>query len=656
MPKSKIYPLLIFIIAFIQFSNTLQHQFAWDDKIVIEENPRVQKGVSAIPDLFVKYNSKYRNDKYGYRPIVLTSFATEISIGGKKNPAIHHFMNVVYYALLCLLIFYFLRLLFHLYDPLFAFLCALLFIVHPLHTEVVANIKSRDEIFSMLFSTGALLFFLRYLDTRKWWYIPFIIILYMLAFLSKENSILVLGLFPVIGWMRNGLNLKKDWAYLVILPVLGIISYFIQKASASSTAGVELTEGLGVYEENNILGNSLLYVYGFWNKLANALHILLKYLKLFVIPYPLVFFYGYNMVPVVTWSSPLVWLSLLIHIGLFSAGIYKRKDRPEILFGFLFYIITILLYTHIFRPLNDTMADRFLFTPSLGLVLCFTGILGWVFKTNWKKGKTVLNFSGFAKKNVPVTVIILAASVIFSGLTFSRNKVWKNDDTLVRSDIKNLENCSRAHFYYATQLHKQILMNPTRQAALEPEMLLHYRRSIEISDSAYYAYMELGTYYCNLYRYDEGIAIFEKAVKIFPNAADPAFFLGQAYTHKEEYAKAIPYLEKSLKLSPKQWGSYFFLSICYGKVGRSEEGLAMAYDGLAKFPGNGKEFYDALGHIYYDMGDMDKSTEATLKMLDNGAPPRDVYGRIVGRYMAKGDKENAGKWMEEGKKYGVVFQ
>ena len=150
IPWKYLYPVILLLAVFIQYRQTLDYGFVWDDKIVIQENPRVKNGLQAIPDLFTKFKSPYRHDQYGYRPVTLLSFALEIEFWG-VNPYYHHLMNLLYYALLCLLIFYFLSRIFKDYHPVFSFLIALIFTVHPLHVEVVANIKSRDEILAMLF-------------------------------------------------------------------------------------------------------------------------------------------------------------------------------------------------------------------------------------------------------------------------------------------------------------------------------------------------------------------------------------------------------------------------------------------------------------------------------------------------------------------------
>lgn len=654
MSKKTVLLILVAVVGFVQYINTLQHEFAWDDKIVIEENPRVLKGFSGIPDLFVKYNSQFRNDRYGYRPIVLTSFAVEIGLGGKKNPGLHHFMNVVYYSLLVLVLFIFLQRLFRNYSMYLAFFITLIFAVHPLHVEVVANIKSRDEIFALLFTLLSFLVFLRFLDDGKWWRIPLASLLYLLAYVSKENAFTTLAVYPLIAWIR-GVSWKRIVVYNLHIPLLALLSIVILRLSESSELGKDLAAGLGVHEEDPMLGNSLFYMYGWGVKLANALNILIHYLKLYLIPYPLIYYYGYNQIPITSWSDPIVWFSLLAHAGLLALGLRFRKTNKLILFGFLFYLATIFLYTHLLRPLADTMADRFMFMPSLGLTIMLVGLISQLLRFTWPVPKKLPSVKEFILQNRTISLILLPIMVIFAILTWVRNPVWKNDLTLTRHDVQFMDNSSRGHFYYATQLNKQIMAKPMLQAKLEPEMVKHYKRAIEITDSAYYAYLELGIYYCNRNRLDEGIPILKRATEIYPNAADPAFFLGQAYVHKEQYALAVPQLELSMRNAPKQWGSYYFLAIAYSKTGRFAEGETVARDGLGKFPGFEVQFYDALGHLAFDKGDIELSVEYTLKMLEYGGKPEDVYGRIIGRYYAKGDKEKGDYWLDVARQKGIVF-
>lgn len=665
--------LVLFFVAFLLYSNTIPHDYAWDDKIVIDKNPRVQEGIKGIPQLFVKNNSKFQYDKYGYRPITLMSFAIDYDLTKdaktkKGNPSFSHFMNAFYYGILCVLIFIFLTALFKDYHPAFAWLITILFIAHPLHVEVVANIKSRDEIFGFLFAMISFIYFLKYFEQKKVSYILYSFFAYLLAFLSKENAITVLGIFPLILFIKRIRPSKKQWiisaAGLFLLTAVSLVIYYL---SSHSTAGVESSMGKGIYEENGILGNSFFHLSGIARKLPNAVHVLGLYLKNFIIPYPLVFYYGENVIPVTGWGNVVVIISLLVHAGLLVLGIKYFKKRPEILFGFLFYAITISIYTHLFRTLSDTMADRFLFFGSLGLSILLLGLVGLVFKINWKpvldkKGIADLSLKNFINLKKPALYGFMLLVLVFSGLTIVRNGVWKNDLTLVTHDLPYLENCSRCHYYYASLLNKQMVDDPTlvnnlpKKQKIEMEMVKQYRRSMELSKYAYLSYLELGTYYCREFRYDEGIPILKKGAELFPEAPDLSFYLGQTYVLIDKSELAVPYLEKSVQSSYNQATNYYFLSLAYSKTGRHEDALRVVDEGMKKFDKDKGMFYDALGFIYFDHKDLDKSIEATFKLADYGKPLKDVYSYVIGRCFALGNTAKGNFYKEEARLKGIVFQ
>ena len=91
-------------------------------------------------------------------------------------PVVNHLFNIIYFTLLCLLIYQVLRKIFYKYNgekwyQSLPFIVTLLFVMHPIHTEVVANIKGRDEIFAMLGATFALWCSLKYTEKHQWWYL-----------------------------------------------------------------------------------------------------------------------------------------------------------------------------------------------------------------------------------------------------------------------------------------------------------------------------------------------------------------------------------------------------------------------------------------------------------------------------------------------------
>jgi len=619
----------LFFLAFLVYANTLRHGYTWDDSIVITENARVQKGITNVADLFVKYNSDYKSDKYGYRPIVLTSFALDISIFGFRAWG-GHLMQVLYYSLLCMVLYRMLRKIFYRYSNLAPFLITLIFIVHPVHTEVVANIKSRDEIFALLFGLLSLNQFIHYMQQKKVRFLLYGAVLFLLAFLSKESAIAFLGIIPLtLYYMDEKFHYKKLLLPLTAIVFLGMISILIVKLYIGSNLGKSFSEGAGIYHESGILGNSFLYSDNWGEKLANACCVLALYAKNFFVPVRQLYYYGYNQIPVAHWSDAFVLFSVVVHVAALLFAILRFKKYREVSYGILFYFGSIFIYTHLLRALADTMADRFLFTPSLGLAIVTVFLSGALFKVDFK---TLSLPEWLSPKNRQANGLkygVLAVFVLLGIKTLSRNGDWKNNETLITHDLSSLENCSRAHQYYADILRDSL--NASYNASTEASMIAHYTRSFEITGEAYYARLNLGRYYCSTKNYAAGITILEKLVSFFPEQADPNFFLGEALFHTGRYKEAIGYLYKSRELAPAILSTYYFLALAYSKDGDTGKALSNIEQARKKFGESGL-IYDALGNIYFDAGDMDKSTRFTFEQLRFGEDPQKVYGIVIGRY------------------------
>src|SRR4029078_8651082 len=106
-----------------------------------------------------EYKYDGRKGLQAYRPFTLLSFAVEKDLFGNK-PAAAHFINVLIYALLLLVVYKLLTKLFPETSYQLLIMIALLYLVHPVHSEVVASVKSRDELLAGLFGFLALAAFL----------------------------------------------------------------------------------------------------------------------------------------------------------------------------------------------------------------------------------------------------------------------------------------------------------------------------------------------------------------------------------------------------------------------------------------------------------------------------------------------------------------
>lgn len=211
----KLYAIIIFAFSALLYFNSVFNDYNMDDELVTQNHRLTAKGISAIPEIF---SSPYYEDKagykYEYRPIVLVSFAIEHSLFG-EHAWISHLINVLLYALLCLLLFKVLHKLLQQYSIVFPFLITLLFAAYPLHTEVVASIKNRDEILALIFGLLSLYFSWQFAVKKAAVYLPLSCLFFLLGILSKTTAITFVLLIPVALVLLS----EVSFSYLMLITI-----------------------------------------------------------------------------------------------------------------------------------------------------------------------------------------------------------------------------------------------------------------------------------------------------------------------------------------------------------------------------------------------------------------------------------------------------
>jgi Flp pilus assembly protein TadD len=636
------YQLAIVALAFIQFANTLDHEYAWDDKIVILENPNVKKGVQGIPAFFVKSHSDYIHDRYGYRPIVQATFALEYQFFG-LNPNVGHWVNVLLFCALCILIYFVLVRLFFPDDPWIAFLIMLVFITHPLHTEVVANIKSRDEILQLGFSLLTLFQFDRYYQRKKIKHLFLMILFFFLAYLSRENAITILGVLPFYLLMKSDGNWKRKLRFLLPVPVLAGLAFLIFWLAFRSEVGMDQTSGLDIFYEHPSMGNSFALLTDIGSRFANALVLIFHYFKKFIWPFDLVHYSGYNQIPVTNkflWVYP---ICLLGHLLVVTWTLLNRRRQSNLAFGIVFFYVSLSPFTHIFYIMPDTMADRYMFGPSLGLAMVLVCSLRFIIFNNWIVKEA-------QQKRRMLSAVVAGLVIVGFITTWQRNEVWKNDWTLISSDIDKLENCSKSQEQYADQLFIKYKKNGDR--TLIPKIIARYRRSIDITEHAFYARIKLGSNYADLGDAQKGIELLEQTAQLYPYLSDPHFYLANAYIKEKNYEPAIPLLIRSKTLSPKNEDSYYLLAICYLESKQLNDAKLACEDALTRFP-KSILLHDAYSDVLFELGEIDRAFKEIQSILEIDPRNEIFHKKLIGRLQQVGRHQDAAKAYEHALSLGL---
>ncbi len=577
--------LLFFQISFILsalaallYANTLAHGYVLDDLLAITENSLVKKGFSAIGELL---SSHYRVGTEGadasvllYRPLSLVTFAVEWAIAPGR-PFIGHLMNVLWYAATVGLLFNTLRNTFQGYHWLWAAGSALLFAVHPLHTEVVANIKSRDEILSLFFCVAALYYSVRTLQQPAASRTILALFCYFLALLSKESAVTFLPAFPLVAWFFFQKTLRQSAIHGALFVVPVAVFLLLRAWALSQTVG---------NFQISALDNPIVDAAGFGERAATGFMALWQYFRLLLLPHPLVSDYSYRHLTVVDWTNWQALIGLLLVGGLvFWAirGLFRR--RPESFLSLMF-LAGIALYSQLVIVIGVLVGERLMYAPSLwfcaGLAFVLLKATGWDLQQKTQNLAGVISQIGSKSSGWAFALLLVA----FSLKTFTRNFDWADNFTLFSADIRHAPGSLRLQNGVGNELLNRIKVESDLDVS-ERENLLsrlesHARAAIAIRPEAN-SYLNLGNAAIIRRQYASAVAMFDSALVFAPdygpakrNIALSYLALGKKEIEvNKNWEKAADLLKKSIQYNPSNPDAYISLGTCYGRMGRPSDGI-----------------------------------------------------------------------------------
>lgn len=354
----KIFLLLAGLILLI-YGQSLWGTFVFDDRGIMDYS-YILSDLSSLKDAALQ---PYWESSAGlYRPVTLLSYAFNIIfLGGSAFS--FHLVNLILYFGICAIIFILLKRLFG--NEKLALLSALIYLVLPIHTEVVANITGRSELLSLLFS---LLLFNEFTKEKVNFYFAGLFML--LAIGAKETAIaaLPLGLLVIlIKEQKLGWELVHQYFRPVSAAVIGAAIYFFGRFFV---LGPE--HFLGV--QTSLIENPLLFA-SVPDRVATALSIFWMYIQKSFVPLNLCSDYSYNQIPVHGFAhlSTILGGAVLLGSALGTLYFLKRKPVVSLALGVLFF--GFLLVSNLFFPIGTIAGERLFFFPSLGLAILMAWIL-----------------------------------------------------------------------------------------------------------------------------------------------------------------------------------------------------------------------------------------------------------------------------------------
>ena len=556
--------LVLALVGVALYANTFGHKYALDDIAAIGQNLFVKQGLKGIPDLLRTEFWHFSNISLGYyRPLSLITFAIEQEYF-KDNPGISHMINAGLYGLTGVVI----GVLLQKWLPgqtIIAFLIGLLFIAHPIHTEIVANIKGRDELLSFLFITTMLLTYWRYLETGKQgWIVAAGISLY-LAFLSKESSVVSLALIPAMTYFFARRNVWQSaisvWPFLVVAAL-----FFYQKqkmiGTLSGTPPVDWANYPYAIEKT---------------KTSTMFKFFAYYIRLLVVPQPLVYDYSYNVIPSGGKGDILTWTGFLSMAGLIWLTIRGIIQRTLWGFGLVWFFVTMIPGLGFILSRGGIFAERFAYAAVFGLafVVVWAGQYFLVKKTD--DAPMVVSNSTTPETTVPPSMLVryaplLVLMAVVAGLysfkTVSRNPDWKDNFTLFNSALPAAKNSCQVQRHVANEwiekgLKSKNLMDTLNKKLASPKFVAK-------PDSVKAAQIGIDTLNKATSRYARwALDHLQESCRIYPNFGESYFSMAYVFQRiTPNRDSAVYYYKQTIRAANAYAPAYNNLGVIYQNEGK----------------------------------------------------------------------------------------
>lgn len=483
----------------------------FDDWVYVVENPWIRKGLSwdQITWAFSTFTAA------NWHPLTWISLAADTSLFGDSAWG-HHFMNVLLHGANAVLCFLVARTLTGQNWP-SAFVAAL-FAIHPMHVESVAWVSERKDVLSSLFFFVSLIVYLRAQDRSNPATHPGLLAAFLLGLLAKPMLVslpillLLIDAWP-LGRFRAegpGLNavfrsawplLKEKWALWALALGSGFVTLLAQHSHGAVAQAIRLPAS--------------------W-RLSNAVVSYAKYLQNLLFPKGLAVFYPH---PTDTLSGAEISVSVVLLLLLTALFIRARKSRPYLLFGWIWFLVSLAPVIGLLQVGGQGMADRYAYISYFGLYLVV--VLG-----SLEVGSR-LGLTGWA-----LPVIALGAIGSLAIAAVQQVGHWRNTETLFGRALQVTQRNWMAHERIA---EANLRAGNWKGAISESE------RALALVSSRRGNHIRIGTALENLGDKESAIRAYRKALEGNSKSLKPAFRIGCLLVELHRPMEAIPFFEQVSK-------------------------------------------------------------------------------------------------------------
>lgn len=338
------------IIGFSVFFSGLSGPFQNDDFTQIVSNTPVHS-ISNIPSFFGSstfFNGEKLTGVY-YRPLMTTTFSIIYSVFGAQ-PVAYHLVQLILYILGAFILFLVFK---HFFKLILALPLAIIFLVHPMNSQIVYSIPTMQDALFFFFGILAMLTLIKYRTNRAMW---MAILFFMMSLFSKESGIL----FIIMGLSYLYLFDKERLRTFLSYAVLPVFLYFVFKINTVGLAGASHAAPINGL---NLIG-----------RILTAPSIALFYFTKFIFPSELSlgYYWVHPTFTIDTFLIPLIVDLLVVGLFVYLGVQVQKKLSKEKFNAFIFFavwaVIGLGLYMQIIPGLDFTACEAWFYFAMAGIL------------------------------------------------------------------------------------------------------------------------------------------------------------------------------------------------------------------------------------------------------------------------------------------------
>lgn len=426
LPSRAVAYAAIVLAGIVAYANAVPGEFVWDDVSSVILHEHVQDPTQLLQLFREDFHAFGRGEGNFYRPLLAVSFMVDYALsrplpGMEPSPVLFHITNMAWHVLAAVLL---CSLLLRLRAPLFvAAGTALIYVVHPIHTEAVAYISGRGDPMAAALMFAALRCAL-WEGTLRARVAGTVMsgTFFTMAVLSKESAAIYPVLLAVVLLLATTTPEGRPWTAVL----RGRLLPFVVAAALVVAYGLVRSFVLSLETESQPLQSS------FMGRLWDALAALALYFRIVLCPV------GLHMERTLTGTPTWVaWVGLVILAAwILTIAIGLRTRRTRLALGGLWFLVTWIPISGIF-PLNAPMAEHWLYVPLAGILLVFMELLAEPVR------RADAPRPGIA---AVCTGLLYAVVLLLTALTVDRNLDWRDNETLFRSTLAYNPDSTRVHY------------------------------------------------------------------------------------------------------------------------------------------------------------------------------------------------------------------